>query len=74
MYIFQMTVSRSHAADTDQRGLHLLKQILPRNVPWHYVLVVPHIADTTDIGSTTLTSVNKDWVDAVVSFLLLVLR
>jgi len=67
-YIFQMTVSSAHAADTgSQKGLRLLKKMLP-DVPWHYVLVVP------DKQSVTLTSVSKNWVDAVASFLLLVLE
>jgi len=68
-YIFQMTVSCAHAADTgSQKGLSLLEKMLPPDVPWHYVLVVP------DRHSVTLTSVSKKWVDAVVSFLLLVLE
>ena len=72
MYIFQTTVSRAHAADAGtQKGLHLLEQILPSNVCRHYVLVMP---PTEDIGSATLTSVNEDWIDAVDSFLLLVLE
>ena len=67
-YIFQMTVTSAHAADTgSQKGLRLLEKMLP-DVPWHYVLVVP------DKHSVTLTSVSKKWVDAVASFLWLVLE
>lgn len=71
VYIFQMTVSHSHTADTGaQKGPRLLKQILPSDVPWHYVLVMP---PTTNMSAATLTLVNEDWVDAVESFRLLVL-
>ena len=72
VYIFQMTVSCTHTADTDtQKGLHFLGKILPQDVHWHYVLVVP---PTPNVSSVTLTSVSKEWVDAVESFRLLVLQ
>ena len=71
-YIFQMTVSREHAADTaGQKGLGLLKKMLPSHLPWHYVLVLPPTADKALI---TLTSVTGAWVNAVKSFRLLVLK
>ena len=72
VYIFQMTVSREHAADTaGQKGLGLLKKMLPSHVPWHYVMVLP---PTADKASITLTSVTRTWVQAVKSFRLLVLK
>ena len=68
-----MTVPRTHTADTDtQKGLHLLEKILPRDVHWHYVLVV--LPTTPNVSSVTLTSVSKEWVDAVESFRLLILQ
>ena len=69
VYIFQMTVSHEHAADTrGQKGPGLLQRMLP-DVPWHYVMVVPH----ANVESVRLTSVHKKWVDAAASFLLIVL-
>jgi len=71
-YIFQMTVSNAHAVDSPtQKGLPLLQQMLPKGVPWHYVLVMPH---TADVKSVKLTSVKEDWVNTVESFQLLLLE
>jgi len=59
VHIFQMTVSRTHTVDTkDQKGLQLLKKMVPLDRPWHYFVVVPQTTGT----SFTLTSVHQDWV------------
>ena len=71
VYIFQMTVSKAHAVDSPKAaGLGLLNKVLPRGLPWHYVLVVPH---HLDVRTVRLTLVNDDWVHATKSFQLLVL-
>jgi len=70
VYIFQLTVSHKHRVDSPtQKGLPLLKKIMPWNRPWYYFLVVPE----TDPGLVTLTSVDEKWVKSVQSFQLIVL-
>jgi len=69
VHIFQMTVSGTHAVDTKgQKGLQLLKKMVPLDRPWHYFIVVPQTTGT----SVTLTSVHQDWV-ARASFYVMVL-
>ncbi|KZP31691.1 hypothetical protein FIBSPDRAFT_576854 [Athelia psychrophila] len=63
-WIFQMTVSESHKVDTlNQKGLELLKKILPLHLSWRYILVVPK-----STSGPSLTNVPMKWEGAVVSF------
>ena len=70
VYIFQLTVSRTHRVDSrTQKGLPLLKQVVPLDRPWYYFLVVPQM----DPDLVTLTAVDEKWNDRVESFQLIVL-
>ncbi|KZP31710.1 hypothetical protein FIBSPDRAFT_925558 [Athelia psychrophila] len=63
-WIFQMTVSESHRIDTPkQKGLELLKKILPLHLSWRYILVVPK-----STSGPSLTNVPREWEGAVKSF------
>ena len=52
-----------------QKGLALLKRVMPLDHPWYYFLVVPAI----DPDLVTLTLVDEKWAESVQSFQLIVL-
>lgn len=43
--------------------------MLPQNIPWHYVMVMPR----ADVESVRLTLVHQKWIRAVASFQLIAL-